>query len=404
MILAGLILGLLVVEAGLRVVGYSFPIFYTTDPERGIALRAGVRGWYRREGKNYVSINSEGLRDREHTKAKPPGTVRIAVIGDSYAEALQVPLENTFWAVMGEQLRQKCPQFAGQQVEVINFGVSGYGTAQELITLRQKVWDYAPDLVLLAVCTGNDITDNSRVLKKTDIPYFVYRDGHNLTLDNSFRDSRSFRLQSSALSSMGRWLRDSLRFVQAIHEAQLAIKTYLAQRRARSEARTAGTTHAATAALVQQAAAQPTDLARSQELGLDNLIYQEPADAVWRDAWRVTEGLIALMRDEVESRGARFLVVTLSNGIQVHPDPQTRSAFMQRLGATDLFYPDQRLKALCEREGIAVLTLAPALQAYAEQQQVFLHGFDKNIGNGHWNILGHRIAGEMIARKICEGI
>lgn len=405
MILAGLILGLLVVEVGLRIIGYSFPNFYATDADRGVALRAGVEGWYRREGRNYVRINSDGLRDREHTKAKPPNTLRIAVIGDSYAEALQVPMDKAFWAVMGAQLQGHCLKLAGQQVEVINFGVSGYGTAQELITLRQKVWEYSPDIVLLAVCTGNDITDNSRVLKKTDIPYFVYRDGSHLALDNSFRDSPSFRLQNSALSGVGVWLRNNLRFVQALIEAQIVIKSYIAQRRATSRLSAVATvTAAASPEPERPAAAQPSDLARSQELGLDNLIYQEPADAVWKDAWRVTEGLITLMRDEVESRGVKFLVITLSNGIQVHPDPQARRSFMQNVGATDLFYPDQRIKALCERDGINVLTLAPALQAYAEQQKVFLHGFDKNIGNGHWNIMGHRVAGELIAQKICEGL
>lgn len=403
MIVVGLILGLLVVEVGLRVIGYSFPTFYATDADRGIALRAGVEGWYRREGRNYVRINSDGLRDREHTKAKPPNTLRIAVIGDSYAEALQVPVDNAFWAVMAERLRQHCPKLAGQQLEVINFGVSGYGTAQELITLRQKVWDYSPDIVLLAVCTGNDITDNSRTLKKTDIPYFVYSDGQNLTLDNSFRDSPAFRLQTSALSGVGRWLRDSLRFVQAIIEARIVIKNYIARRRAASRASAPTTNTAAAEPEPPPPAAQPTDLARSQEMGLDNLIYREPTEAVWKEAWRVTEGLITLMHDEVKSRGAKFLVVTLSNGIQVHPDPQGRRAFMQNVGATDLFYPDRRIEALCEREGINVLTLAPTLQAYAEQQKVFLHGFDENIGSGHWNALGHRVAGELIAQKICDG-
>jgi hypothetical protein len=393
LVLAGLAIGLLIVEMGLRLIGYSFPLFYTTDMERGIALSAGAEGWYRREGRNYVRINSEGLRDVEHAKSKPPDTLRIAVIGDSYAEALQVPLDKTFWAVMAEKIRQ-CPVYAGRRVEVINFGVSGYGTAQELITLRQKVWDYAPDIVLLAVCTGNDITDNSRALKRTDIPYFVFGEGGALTLDNSFQSSRAFRFQHSALNRAGRWLRDRLRFVQAIHEAQVVIKTYIAERRARKEQEEKE----------QPATASPPGAARSEELGLDNLIYTAPADAAWTDAWRVTEGLIKMMRDEVTERGAKFLVVTLSNAVQVHPDPQTRRAFAERVGATDLFYPDARIRALAEREGIAVLTLAPALQSYAEQQKVFLHGFDQNIGNGHWNTLGHAVAGEMIAQKICEGI
>jgi hypothetical protein len=400
LVLAGLTIGLTVVEVGLRLIGYSFPLFYTTDMERGVALSAGAEGWYRREGRNYVRINSAGLHDVEHSKRKPPNTVRIAVIGDSYAEALQVPLENTFWAVMAEKIEQ-CPLYAGRRVEVINFGVSGYGTAQELITLRQKVWDYAPDIVLLAFCTGNDITDNSRALKRTDIPYFVYGEGDRLALDNSFQSSRAFRVQHSAFNRAGRWLRDRLRFVQAIHEAQLVIKTYIAERRAQKERQQQQ--RSGTAASSSEQGPTPA-AARSEELGLDNLIYTEPTDAVWKDAWRVTEGLVKMMRDEVRAKGAKFLVVTLSNGIQVHPDPQARSAFMQRVGATDLFYPDARIRALGERESIPVLTLAPALQSYAEQQKAFLHGFDRNIGNGHWNALGHRIAGELIAQKICEGI
>ena len=36
-------------------------------------------------------------------------------------------------------------------------GVSGYGTTQELVTLREKVWRYSPDMVLLAVTTNNDV-------------------------------------------------------------------------------------------------------------------------------------------------------------------------------------------------------------------------------------------------------
>ena len=47
-------------------------------------------------------------------------------------------------------------------------------------------------------------------------------------------------------------------------------------------------------------------------------------------------------------------------------------------------------------------TLAPELQAYADKNKVFLHGFGANIGNGHWNQLGHRVAGEMIAQKLCD--
>src|SRR6185295_3673698 len=102
------------------------------------------------------------------------------------------------------------------KIEVINFGVSGYGTTEELLTLREKVWKYSPDLVVLAVTTNNDITDNSRALKKTDdVPYFVYKDGE-LTLDDSFRASRSFRFGNSALGRFGHWWRTHSRLIEAV--------------------------------------------------------------------------------------------------------------------------------------------------------------------------------------------
>jgi lysophospholipase L1-like esterase len=230
-----LVVGLTVTEIGLRLVNYSFPTFYSPDESRGYVLTPRIEGWYRKEGESYVRINSAGLRDVEHSKAKPANTLRIAIIGDSYAEALQVPLENAFWKVAENRL-QNCSALGGKTVEVINFGVSGYGTAQELITLQKQVWEYSPDVVLLAFTTNNDVTDNARALKKTDeIPYFVYRD-KKLELDNSFRENSAFRWRNSNLSKFGAWLRDNLRFVQLGHQAQYSIKNYLAKRRASTPA------------------------------------------------------------------------------------------------------------------------------------------------------------------------
>src|SRR5882762_5002238 len=155
LVMFGLLFGLFMSEIFLRVIGYSYPLFYTTDSDRGFALQPGVEGHYQREGESYVRINSDGLRDREHAKAKPAGTVRIAVLGDSFSEAMHVPMEQTFWSRLERKL-QEGNAFPGKKVEVINFGVSGYGTAQELMTLRQKVWDYSPDIVMLTFTTYND--------------------------------------------------------------------------------------------------------------------------------------------------------------------------------------------------------------------------------------------------------
>src|SRR5882757_5111470 len=147
LLLIGTLSALLIAEVFLRVIGYSSPVFYTTDETRGYALAPNMQGWYRKEGETYITINSDGLRDVEHQIAKPENTFRIAVIGDSYAEALQVNLNETFWKILEEKLNGCGSAFDGKKVEIVNFGVSGYGTAQEFLTLKGKVWKYSPDLV-----------------------------------------------------------------------------------------------------------------------------------------------------------------------------------------------------------------------------------------------------------------
>jgi GDSL-like Lipase/Acylhydrolase family len=390
LILLGVTFGLALVEIGLRLVGFSYPEFYVTDARRGYSLRPNMEGWYRKEGEAYVRINSEGLRDREHSKIKPPNTFRIAVLGDSFVEALQVHFEESFCHIIEQQLRN-CPAMVGRDVEVVNFGVSGYGTAQELITLRNQVWQYSPDLVLLTVTTNNDISDNSPALKKTNqIPYFVWRD-ERLVEDDSFQETRSFQSRNNFLGRAARWFRDHLRLVQAIQQASFAIRVMREQRAA------AKSSQPEKAANAPQNSVMPAD-----ELGVDNLVYREPSDPIWINAWTVTEQLIKTMRSEVESKGAVFAVMTLSNPPQVLPAPASREAFLRRVGAQDIFYPDNRIAQFCRREGIAVTTLAPAMQEYAEQNNVMLHGFGKDIGNGHWNVAGHHLAGQLAAYEICK--
>jgi len=157
LITLGVVTALLIAEAFLRLIGYSTGNFFRRDDVIGATHRPGAEGWWTREGRDYIRINSDGLRNREHAVTKPANTFRIAVLGDSYAEAFQLPMQKAFWSIMESRLRS-CAALSNQNVEVINFGVAGYGTGQELLTLREKVWKYDPDVVLLAVTTGNDLS------------------------------------------------------------------------------------------------------------------------------------------------------------------------------------------------------------------------------------------------------
>jgi hypothetical protein len=139
------------------------------------------------------------------------------------------------------------------------------------------------------------------------------------------------------------------------------------------------------------------------EAGIEDNIYHPPTTQVWKDAWRVTEEMITMMARETAAHQVPFLVVTLANPPQIYPAPAVRASYMKLYGSTDIFYPDLRIKALGEREGFEVLNLAPPMQAYADEHHVFLCGFkDTKLGVGHWNVEGQRLAGELIAQKICE--
>ena len=63
------------------------------------------------------------------------------------------------------------------------------------MTLRHQAWKFSPDAVVLAVCTGNDISNDSVELEDNQCqPFFTYRDGE-LVLTGPFEQSAWFRFQ-----------------------------------------------------------------------------------------------------------------------------------------------------------------------------------------------------------------
>jgi hypothetical protein len=90
-------------------------------------------------------VNSAGIRDgREYTVEKRK--FRIEIIGDSIAYARGIPPPQTF----ARQLERRVAQDRElAPVEVINLGVEGYSTVQEVETLRTKGLRYQPDLVIV---------------------------------------------------------------------------------------------------------------------------------------------------------------------------------------------------------------------------------------------------------------
>jgi hypothetical protein len=389
LLLGGTLVGLLVVEISLRLVGFEhgYPELYMSDPVLGARLRPHAAGWWTSEGRQYIRISSQGLRDREHSRDKAAATLRVAVLGDSYAEALQVALEDTFWSVMADQL-ERCPDLGYQSVEALNFGVSGYGTGQELLTLRHRVWELSPDIVLLTVVTGNDLRNNSSELATDKLrPFFeLSQPDRALTLDSSFLDSpemqQRLEFERRPANRARRFLRAHLRTYQLLSRLK-------AGRQVPAEA-------------PGPASPAPGSL---QEPGLDDWVYLPPEQQpAWHHAWQLTTRLVEEIHRETVAHGATLVLVTLSNPIQLEPDSEKRAAFLDAMGPqADLFAPDRRFKALADELGIEAVILAPALHRHAVEHRVYLHGFERSgLGRGHWNEAGHHLAGTLIAEHLCH--
>jgi hypothetical protein len=373
LIVAGGLVAVLIFELLLRAIGYSAPVWYRPDAQLGWTLRPGAAGWFTREGHAFVKVNSAGQRDLDYPLAKPDGVYRIAVLGDSYAEAMHVQREEAFWALLPGRLHA-CGFEPGKRIEVLNFGVSGYGTAQEYLVLESAAARYRPDLVLLQFTNGNDVRNNSAALEDEKArPFFTLQADGGLRIDQSFAASPRFSENNSLTHEFVRRISDHSRVVQLVRNFR-------------------------NVPLVQKAHANGNDV----EQGLEALVLAEPRERSWDEAWRITEGLIAKTADQAKRNGAKFLVITVPYAIQVHPDRQVRAALQAKLGVRDLFYPDRRIAAFSQAHGIAALPLAYDMQRLAEERRAYYHGFPNiGMGRGHWNPEGHRIAADLIARHLC---
>lgn len=168
---------------------------------RGPHVSSESYGWRGRAGASLVlegakvTLNAHGYRGRELPPRRPGGARRVVVIGDSIAFGLGVADDETFAHLLDARTNG---------FEVANLGVMGYGPEQELLVLLNEGLPQLPDVVVLAVCLGNDFADVALPVSLYDgrAPKPRFRiDGQTAVLD-------SLALPQGAMARAQRWLGD----------------------------------------------------------------------------------------------------------------------------------------------------------------------------------------------------
>jgi lysophospholipase L1-like esterase len=114
-----------------------------------------IPSWSATTNGHPLNTNSHGLRSPECAYDKPAGTRRLLVLGDSFAWGYGVADNAVFSRVLEPQLAA-----GGTPWEVINTGVSGWGTDQEYLFYINHGVKYDPDVVILALFLINDPANN----------------------------------------------------------------------------------------------------------------------------------------------------------------------------------------------------------------------------------------------------
>jgi hypothetical protein len=381
----GLTLG--VAEIGLRLLaprnGDDMAHARVPDPLLGWKAEPGARYTHRIGGTAFpVEYNARGWRDVDHEFAKPPGTTRIVVLGDSFMEAYSVPLEDSFPRALGRAAAE-----AGHDAEVINISAGGFGTLQQYVAFREEAARYAPDLVLVGFYVANDVRNNSRELETrmwegTNIKVasrpFLRATPDRFEISQVDYEGALARYQQGRARVEGGWV--------GFLRRNSALFSFVWKRVRAARANIGG--------LAVDAGNAAPDYYRTL-LGVD--LCEEPPE--YTRAWELTARILRQLRSDTEAAGARLVVFSVPALAQV--DPVDQRGLVEKTGEPDAFCLEQapghrRLAEMCQAEGIAFIELLPAFRkALRDGNQTLFHAEDR-----HWNRAAHALATREVAREL----
>lgn len=368
----GVLAALLLLELGLRLLYPHVPII---ERHAGLGTRGrpnlDVRkafGGHERVVR--VATNADGLRGPGLPAAKAPGTTRLLALGDSFTFGDAVELEEAWPWRLQELLNQGV---AGRRYEVVNAGVSGYGTGQMRLLYASLEERLRPDVAVLGLTVVNDLLDNLCIEEasyrpRTAAPCFTLEGGRlHLTPP-----------APPAPAPPAAW-RPHLRVIDFMLKQAKRLTVW----------------HPGLLQLASRIGYRP------------ELPYMPATVASWYDprysepGWRLTRRLLLELHDDLAARDVTFIVIVIPAALQVDPGLQ---AALRLLGdgqpAVRAFFdeptkPQRLVLALCREAGLECVDPLPALLAAERAGTRTYYAMDS-----HWTPAAHALAAEAVARRL----
>jgi hypothetical protein len=310
--------------------------------------------------------NARGFPDVEHEKMAPPGTLRIGFFGDSYTEALQVPLEQSFFRLIEGDLDTRTTALAGMRdrdgtpvrdVETFGFGMSGRSALQSWLESRKWMEPLDLDLVVY-VFVENDPADQVRALKGSDIVPYPVLAADSFVIDDSF--NRTYGYKASWWHRVMQGLKSRSLVVSTLEGRLKLLKQYGIKRRV-TEADREGAAGGGGSPMAPSA--WPPDLV-------------EPG-------WELQERVMDRWRRDVEAQGRRFVILRVPRGESVVAEPlETQDTWAARL------------HAYCARRGVALVDPTPFFLARQNAGEKMYHD--------HFTPAGHRAFADAFVHFLVE--
>jgi hypothetical protein len=305
---------------------------------------------------NEVCFNKYGFRGTDWQLDKKQEEIRVAVLGDSYVEGLQVAFD--------ELASTRLEKLLGSRFTVLNFGLSGTGHAEQLLIYRNLVKRFRPDIVISVITPSNDFEDNVRDLSKTrEKPFLEMENGHLVEIPLS---TWTTLILSPKVSELTSWFGNLALFKLVAYRLLAQAKEFSLFPFSPGNA---------------WAAQEDSTLTPLKEFTTPAYDYSK----------QVMGAALLRLKETCEKEGTQFVLVSTS-GVWTFLAQENR-AFLEKAEMLALRY--NWIEEFVKKHGISYLDLNKALLG-----EYLARGFtaaDIHIPwDGHWTPLGNRLVAEHI--------